>query len=1459
MAGITANRGRLDRILFTVIPSALAVLVWLPPCLGLLFFFLFRGSLFHPHALDRLLPTGIPALVSTLVCLGLASFCFRQGSRRVQTLVFGGVCALWGLMCLDLVFRFILRDPKTALWLIRLDHGFLVMQVGLCTHLFHSFTGSSRRLVRLAYAISLIYLPLTRSHLYLTGVTVYPWGMAASRGILFDVLIVLALSTVLSGCVILIRNLRRMPSRAGDGRRGRNAVVLAGGLAMAACGLSNLPAMIGYDVFPFGSFMGLPVMILAYGVFRYDVVRINLYSRRRLWHGVVIGLTWGGYALLAAAVGITVRTVPLDMAAARVVPAGLPLLLSLSVCVFFSVLSLRVDPSLVGSRLFGLICLVFAFLSTDILLNSLVTDAETGLRISRLNHAFLVMWPGLYIHLVSLVCKRPDVRPLVLFYYILGAVFAPLTQSPWYLSGTVRYSWGFFAQRGPLFDLFCLLSVLNFLYCLGLFAEARRREIRAVDRQRLTLFALGLGALGLFAVGNLPAMNGYDLYPAGNFAFVPISLFGYAMFRKNLKDVRVLLSQSVYLIGILGFLVPAAGLAGRHDFRTWSRGSILWALGFGLVMFAVYKRVLVRFLALVLRRQDRALDRWYERLTDRLSRARSLTDVVGFLADPLFQGLGVFRYLVVIDDPGSSGLRFFEENHPDARAGGGSPMGRLFPQRLSDHPLRPLIDSRGRVITQSVLEAWVADGNLTLGPDDPIRTADVIQPVHSDAALIGLILFYGKEDGSVYSLRETEFIGRMGLILGPCIENALRLEGLETEIDRRTRDLKGALDEITRIHRFIRDANASLNPDDILGVLARNLPSGFPLDTLLMLMVDGPMDRLSVSAVHSREADPERTRRLMALSVSLDDLSSWAVGCVRSGKPVCRRADEEQPVFESAVHGLVPFTTMLIFPMELGRDVIGVIVFLSDPRPFEASAADMDRLQGDVARVASAVNNARLYERAEAAARAKSEFLARMSHEIRSPLTAVLGMGELLAGTPLSDHQARCVDILTSAGGLLLSVINDILDYSRLEAGRVTLEVLDFDLHRLMEDLTGIVGISAGKKGLTVSLIRSDDLPRRVKGDPFKLAQVIMNLLDNAVRFTETGGVTLYGAPVGDDRVRLAVEDTGIGMTAEQMAVIFDRFTQAESSTTRRFGGTGLGLSISRKLAERMGGTLCVTSQPGQGSRFEMTVPLPAAGDGAVDAVPVIHAERFRLKSAFAESLPAMPEPLSPNAAARRILLAEDLATNVQVVRLFLESLPVRLDVARNGAEALSMVQKERYDLVLMDIHMPVMDGEDALRHIRDWERREGHPPVRVAALTAQGPDETGRRFLAGFDALLPKPFSRSDLLRVLGFDDRPASSEPAAGVTAVDPRFLPLLPELIAEITEALDTMARALGDADFSTILRLAHGFKGAAANMGLTALSDRFRMLHAQGLARRPDLIRAAFDAIRSDLSDLNATFL
>jgi len=553
----------------------------------------------------------------------------------------------------------------------------------------------------------------------------------------------------------------------------------------------------------------------------------------------------------------------------------------------------------------------------------------------------------------------------------------------------------------------------------------------------------------------------------------------------------------------------------------------------------------------------------------------------------------------------------------------------------------------------------------------------------------------------------------------------------------------------------------------------------------------GEMDRAERMVLLDRGAYAHASARLTRVVVLVSDL--LALGLVGSSYVI-------------AMRGLA----------ERRRHVVAV----------EEARGQAERQAGELAVLARDRDEAR--RAAQEASRLKSEFLAHTSHEIRTPMTALVGYTELLGDPDLSPaERAEGLATIRRNGEHLMTIVNDILDLSKIESGRMTIERMACSPFALVAEVAAVLRPRAAHDGLDVEVGYRSPLPETIETDPTRLRQILLNLVGNAIKFTPRGSVRLEVGPVEDTRLCFEVIDTGIGLDAEQQARLFTAFSQADASTTRRFGGTGLGLAISKRLAGMLGGDLRVRSLPGEGSTFTLTIDVGSlAGVRLLDRPPEVRAAAER---------PA-PSADERQALRGRILLAEDGLDARRLLARHLRAAGAEVETAENGLVACELALRAAeagapYDLILMDMQMPELDGYAAAARLRAAGYRGP-----IVALTAHAmEDERARCLGAGCDGFATKPILRRTLIEVARAYLAPGGAAPLVSALAADAEIARLLDGFVGRLPERLGAMERALGARDLVGLADLAHQLKGAATGYGFPTITEAAAELEAVAAAR------------------------
>ena len=509
------------------------------------------------------------------------------------------------------------------------------------------------------------------------------------------------------------------------------------------------------------------------------------------------------------------------------------------------------------------------------------------------------------------------------------------------------------------------------------------------------------------------------------------------------------------------------------------------------------------------------------------------------------------------------------------------------------------------------------------------------------------------------------------------------------------------------------------------------------------------------------------------------------------------------------------------------------------------------------------VEHKKLREEAERANSAKSDFLARMSHEIRTPMNAILGFTDVLRRGFDQDAGERdeYLNTIHSSGEHLLSLINDILDLSKVESGRMELENAQCSPHKIILETLQVLQVRADEKGLSLGYEPEDNLPEFIHGDAVRMRQIVTNLVGNAIKFTETGGVQVT-AKMSGTRFEFRIIDTGIGIKEEALERIFDPFSQADNSVTRKFGGTGLGLAIAKRFAEAMGGSIRVKSKIGTGTAFIVTIdPGNISSFRRITREEALKAISVRTDTALEVKLPPC-----------KILIVDDGESNRKLLRLFLTRAGATLVEAENGQEAVNRVAEHDFDVILMDMQMPIMDGYTAASTLRG----QGYA-VPIVALTAHAMKQDEEKCLsAGCSHFLPKPVNSNKLLKLMSdivggevsTSDTstttttyvPATPKPAVNEVVAGPQITSDLPmddeefraivlEFVARLREQLDEMDNAFEAAEYDRLAKLAHWLKGSGGTAGFGEFTDPARTLENSAKAEQTGSVQAGLAELRS----------
>ena len=832
-------------------------------------------------------------------------------------------------------------------------------------------------------------------------------------------------------------------------------------------------------------------------------------------------------------------------------------------------------------------------------------------------------------------------------------------------------------------------------------------------------------------------------------------------------------------------------------------------------------------------------------------------------------------------DPNLIRVLLVEDNLGDAR---------LLRETLTKAEVAPFalayVDCLGdalKLLGEEAYDAVLLDLGL---PDSHGR--ETLLTARSAAPAVAIVVLTGFEDEALALKAVQE--GAQDYMVKGHVDSATLLRSLRYAVGRKEAEeaLRRSEEAATRLAKenavlaeIGRIIGSSLDIEGVYEPFAEQVRMLIPLDRIVVTLIEqGRATASFVSGIDIPGSGPGQTHEIEGTLV--ETLIGSRSGITTATGPDQALSDQFPREILAGAAGL---GTMIAVPLISHDQTIGALTIrsMSPDAYFEEHLALAERIG---TQIAGAIVNSQLYaqrkrveealrgarEDAEAADRAKSAFLATMSHEVRTPMNGIMGMTELLLETDLSGEQGEYLEMVRSSAESLLAVINDVLDFSKIKAGRLEIDPVDFGLRESVKAAVHSLGAVGREKGLELSWEVQQDVPDALFGDAGRLRQIIFNLVGNAIKFTPAGRVAVEVTKESLDneemQLHFAVTDTGIGVSKDKHSQIFDAFSQADASTTRRYGGTGLGLSISARLVEMMGGRIWVESpsdlsdgaEEGPGSTFHFTVRLGLQRE-------TIPAER-------PEAQPTAAGASKPPIRLLRILVAEDNAVNRAAAVRLLETRGHTVVTAPDGREAVAAITEEDYDVVLMDVHMPVMDGFEATAAIREMEKEKGgHLPV--LALTASAMKGDRERCLeAGMDGYVSKPFRARELydpveeLTIeLGSVGPPSANGALPLGTEVFDREGAmsrvggdgeLLKELVGlfngQTPQLLSEIRASVASGDSGAQERASHKLKGSVSNLEAKAAFDAAHRLEAMGLERNLSGAERACDQLDYELKRL-----
>ncbi|PKL16615.1 MAG: hypothetical protein CVV49_15335 [Spirochaetae bacterium HGW-Spirochaetae-5] len=764
-----------------------------------------------PGITDNLNIFLIPPVLFLITGVSLGLFSLLKGKRQYENILFALICFWYSLLMPAFISHHFLKgDIPLIMKIERFIHFFYVYGPAILVLFVHTLVDKKNRLIETgAFVIASVISLFVFTDYYFYGLWEYQWGYIAKGGIVLRLFGIFAMSVIAYSLVLSVKKLK---TDIDHHTRLKIKFIMFGILFIGILTIGNMPALNGIGIYPPGNFAFIPILFMAWGIFRYDAIKINHYTRQRIAGAVVKIFVTAGLLAVIPVCFWAVGSISLNDITEKIIPFGLPPLLSFFCCVFLSFLSLRMGENRPDSITFSLLMLAYSLLSIDIFLNCIITVPETGLRVSRFSHIFVVFIPPLAMHLTHIVTKRQSGRPLLFGNYLISIILLFFSQSSYYLKGMHIYTWGMFAEKAVMFDIMIIVSTLTLAYSIVILYAVYRKNDNPYYRNRFLFLLIGFASIAVLSLGNIPAMNGYDIYPPGNFIFIPSVFFAIALFKNNISEMIRFSGKFIYFIIMTAVIFTAVYiLTIKHNdsfIALYTFSSILIIL--------IFNYFLTRLRDAITGREFKKLKIAYENLSDRLCRVRNIEEIAESVTYSFFNYLSCGECAILIHEKNTGqycGSCIINPKHDISR--------KIYSCDDSasinisgDNSLLAYVRSVRSLVKQDEIEYRILNNETNIELTDPLRHAAVIVPVFFENHMSALLLLGTKTDGTLYDAGEIEFLYQLGINLGPHIENAFILQSLEETLEERTRNL---LESESKYRHFVENANEVIFKADLSG------------------------------------------------------------------------------------------------------------------------------------------------------------------------------------------------------------------------------------------------------------------------------------------------------------------------------------------------------------------------------------------------------------------------------------------------------------------------------------------------------------------------------------------------------------------------------------------------------------------------------------------------------------------